>query len=812
MAGKSEETVKPGQLLIVQGTEPKFIHYLSKGSMEILSAPEEFDGVNPELIVSKSKRVGIINEKSLISGLSLLFTEPYKKSIRALEECHVIKYPIREGGFKDIAREDADLGINILGHLFKRIELSISDASKYTKLYQNLNRINDNICLIFKVLSENEIPERANSRADSLHKAYVNNGGEFPSVFDGKYIIADHSNLLKRNYSFPGLPLESLVDTREINFFKKLLKLDTNLLKTVVRADFSILTYMYEILSENLLRLLDRIEAVHNEIDEEISILFDDEASWADILVTRGIISQWQKSGTVAADFLKNFLAMAVKIHSFYEDISGEKLSNKYPGFKKIHQFYLSKKDEIKKEPARPAAKAGSINKNYVNSPQQIFEFAVIDKEFQKNFLKLINDFKSAKNPFDTEAEGRKLRRNITRLYWDLYKQVFLRSKTESTIPLPAKAMLTFGYFDEKLVEENQISDIHDLLTKREEETEIPIYFEEEFLTKIYSGEETPSINEMGQSYEVHMRDESTRKRKETTLKTDPDDEKINKVIYEVSQRITRTVAVCSGSTATAFPILTSMQVRGNLPNLYTSKKKLESMVYNLRDIDFSVFYRETVFKLNDKREIIQEEVIPNFILIPVFGAKTMLWQELDGINRKTRGRIVVPILFLGDLQRSLAHTFATFRYELNRTIKGAMWRDPVEGGLTGVYLDYVQFFKKNPKLSIEAKEKIAERFKSLRDDRNKFADDYIMWVLYEKDGIPKLNNVVRDIFYKNIPFTKEVRARLENMPAFSEIANRFKNVHSRTKVGFERRFKKYEDENGNLPEDLQKFMEFLER
>ena len=169
---KNAEIIKKGEFLIVQGSEPQFIHYLNKGSMEILSAPEEFGGLEGDALIAKSKRVGVINEKSLISGLSLLFTEPYKKSIRALEDSQVVKYPIREGGFNEIAQADPSLGINILNHLFRRLELSISDASKYTKLYQNLNRINDNIAIIFKVLSEEHIPEKIYSRAENLYKTF----------------------------------------------------------------------------------------------------------------------------------------------------------------------------------------------------------------------------------------------------------------------------------------------------------------------------------------------------------------------------------------------------------------------------------------------------------------------------------------------------------------------------------------------------------------------------------------------------------------------------------------------------------------
>jgi len=281
--------------------------------------------------------------------------------------------------------------------------------------------------------------------------------------------------------------------------------------------------------------------------------------------------------------------------------------------------------------------------------------------------------------------------------------------------------------------------------------------------------------------------------------------------MYEIDHRLLNTITVCSGSTATAFPILSSMVMRGNPANFHLSKKKLESTVLSLREIDFSAFYRETVERIGEAREIIQDEVIPNFILLPSFGTKTMLWQELDGTNRKTRGRIVIPILFMGDIMKSLAHTIACFRWELNRSLKGAMWADPVEGGLTGVYFDYVNFFKKNPKLSTEAKDKIAERFKSIRTNRDRFAEDYVMWVLFEKDGIMKLNTVVREMFFRYIPFRKEVRGKLENMPAFSEIAGKFKNIHTRDVTGYQRRFKKYTDETGSLPEAIQRFMDFLD-
>src|SRR5208337_3693177 len=117
---------------------------------------------------------------------------------------------------------------------------------------------------------------------------------------------------------------------------------------------------------------------------------------------------------------------------------------------------------------------------------------------------------------------------------------------------------------------------------------------------------------------------------------------------------------------------------------------------------------------------------------------------------------------------------------------------------------------KKMSKLSQEAKDRIEEKFRSIRNNRDRFADDYIQWILFEKDGIMKLNNVVRDIFFKHVPFRKDIRDKLESMPAFAQPATRYKNIHKREVEAFERRFKKYQDDRGNSPEEIRKFFEFL--
>ncbi len=807
MENNGTEKIKKGEILILQGEEPRFIYYLQSGSVEILSAPGEYEGLDSRIIVDKSKRVGIINEKSVIAGLSLLFTEPYKKTIRAIEDCIVKKYPLREGGFRQIVVDDPSFAALLLTHVLKRLELSLNDVKKYTLLYQNLCRVNDNFALVAGEVSDN-LPDNLSQRAGDLYRIFTESGGDFPSRIDAKFIVQDNSNLLKKKYLFPGLPVESLVDIKQCNFLKKIVGLDNQLLIPMFKSDPNIPIYIFNCASENLVKLLDRIESVHTEIDAELEYLFGANGFIA-YLIDKQKIKTWVGSGRVSDNFLRGFVSIANKIHEFYRDISGELLSEKYDSFKKLSNFVQS----IKVEPGpvedvhRPSRIPQNIGQLYKNSIYQIFEFGLIEKENQKNLLKLLSDFKKMKEPLSSEIDARKIRRQIARFYYDIYAKVFVRSQSEPAVPQPVKLMLRFGFLDETMIEQEQLAELHEISMRRSEQTDIPIVYEDEFLTKIFNGEENPSINEMGLSYEAHLREEQKHiKGNNATNESD----NVQKVIYEINHRIATASSVCSGSTATSFPILTSMNMRGSISHYYVSKKKLESIVNALRDVDFSVFYRETAVMIGNTKELIKEEVVPYFILLPSFGTKTMLWQELDGTNRRTRGRIVVPILFMGDMMPTMAHTFATFRWELNRTIMGGMWADPIEGGLTGAYFDYINTFKKNPKLSLEAKQKVVERFKSIRNNRDRFADDYMQWVLYEKDGIMKLNNVVRDMFYRYIPFKKELRDKLENMPAYTEIANRFRNVFAREVGNYERKFKKYQRDDGTLPDALQKFMEFL--
>ncbi|MBN1531052.1 MAG: cyclic nucleotide-binding domain-containing protein [Spirochaetes bacterium] len=814
MADNRQRQLKAGDVLFAQGETPEGIYMLESGTLEVLSAPDEYNGLDRSIVISKGQRTGLLRAKVFVLGMSEQLVNPYRKSVRAVEDSTLTRYPLVNGGIRAMAASDQKMAISVLKHLSHATAMLSSNAGKSGKLYQTAYMMADNTAIMYRSMSETNTVDSLHSRAESIYNKFKAGGGREPAQFDARFMVVDNSQFLKKRYDLPGVPIDSDGSGRVNEFLERLLQVDSSLLQKVIKSDPSLAVSAYDILFEECMKTLDRNAAIAQGVNDALTVLFGSAQSWGSYLTDSRGLDEWKRSGKLSQDFLHGFLSLISKLNTVYEEMSGMKITAAFPVIRKIHELYSNARSG--KEPAEQAAGAKQEAPAVVSSGamdksiHQIFEFAVVDKEQQGRFIKLLNEFKSMKDPFSTEIDGRKVRRHITKMYWDIYKQAFLRSKKESAVPRPVQLMIRFGFMDETMLEPAQVEELNELIRLQETSREIPVLYESEFLSMVMEGRMEPSINEMGLTYEEFLReqDKVSTKKKDKGEKTL--DEHVNMVLYEIEQRVASTAAVCSGSTATAFPILTSLAVKGSLKSLYSDKKKIEDLVQEIREIDYSVFYRETVLKLGEAREIIMEEIIPNLILIPICGAKSLLWQELTGTNRRSRGRIVVPIFFMGDIKRRLIHTFACFRWELNRSLKGAMWADPIEGGVTGEYFDYVNTFKKMSKLSQEAKEKIAERFKAFRTNRDRFADDYIQWILYEREGIMRQNGVVREMFFKHIPFRKDVREKLGAMPAFAHAANRYRNIQAKTIAAYERRFKKYQDAGGAYPEEIRKYFEFL--
>ena len=819
-------TLKKGEVLFLQGENPVKLYMLQEGEIEILSAPEEFIGLDGNIVTEKSVRVCSIKGRAMLVGFSGLLVSEYGKSARAVTDSEIVEYPLAQGGFKGVAARDINGSINMLRQVFNNYMLAQTQLKKSMSLYTRFSQIDDNLLLLYNNLSTGNGPENFNKKSEDLFSIFSFSKGKIPDIVSADFIIEDKSALLKKSYS--DKMINEVIGGDYVELIKKILKLDPQIMAGIIKSDVEIPVSIFLSVAAAVNGVLDNIHSVMDKVNQKVRVLFGSSESWAVYFTKSNGIKDWSATGGISPDFFSNMAKINSKLDGMYLELTGRSLTL-FPGYSALANALNSSDavSEVKKSAnveTAADAEAAPERRSDMSAPAlistglqksifQIFEFSMIEKDFQNRLLKLLNDYKTISGSASAEADARKLRRHIAQLYWELYQQVFVRSKSEASVPKAAKLMLTFGFLDDQLLVPEHLVELNDLARIREREAEMPALLEYEFLSKIYSGQEEPSITEMGLTYDAFLRemDKTPKKGKDAlSAGNDLSDINLQKTLHEIGQRLKTTVAVCSGSTVTAFPILNSETARGSLKNMYVSKSKIDSIAKKLIETDYSLFYRETVLRLDSSREIIMEEILPYFVLVPSFGKKTLLWQELSGNNKRSMGRFMIPILFNGDLEKSLMHSFACFRWELTKNVKGAMWADPIEGGVTGEYFDYVNNFKKNSKLSPDMKEKINMRFKSLRTNRDRFADDYMLWVEYEREGMMKLNTVVRDIFFKHVPFKKEIRDTLENMPAYNKAANRYKNIKNREYAAYERKFKKYQDDSGEYPKEIQTFFEFL--
>lgn len=154
------------------------------------------------------------------------------------------------------------------------------------------------------------------------------------------------------------------------------------------------------------------------------------------------------------------------------------------------------------------------------------------------------------------------------------------------------------------------------------------------------------------------------------------------------------------------------------------------------------------------------------------------MWQEIEGKRRNSSSRMLFSIFHLEDLKTSLIRLTGEFRWEMCKRVQGPRWNDVSESSLTSEYFDYIQFYRKNHDLTTEAKEKIRT---SLQRSRNSFKEmfvrDYIVWVLFEGTGSPRLNKVARKILFVHCPFPTDVCETLAQNPLYTELLHRRKVV-----------------------------------
>lgn len=403
------------------------------------------------------------------------------------------------------------------------------------------------------------------------------------------------------------------------------------------------------------------------------------------------------------------------------------------------------------------------------DSYAKIIRYAGISREDSEEMFAAMDNYKKGEKAF-SDDEVRKIRRRLNDIFYTLYYKCFIRSVRDTDVPVCVTMFLNFGYIDETLLSEQSCLDVYNM-TQDVSNTCNNSYVHTMYswLKLIMNGTKAPSKNSLDQSFDEFCKEQFVAGKLRESDMARPE----FRVKYEIDNLFSQAQRITYGRVGGYVPFLTGDHIVKSLKDCWVSSEHVMSAINNTRTIDFSLFYRSTVYS-NERtgitKEFIYTEVLPDIILTPCYGTLGAMWQEIEGRVRISSARFLLPIFCNNNLNSVIINILGKFRWELCKRIQGAYWNNLSEPSLTSEYYDYMQFYKKNHDLSEAVKEKIKSSLVAAHNNYGEvFAKDYENWILYESNGINKLNKVSRTIFAKYCPFNKNIRATLASNPAYTQ-------------------------------------------
>lgn len=489
-------------------------------------------------------------------------------------------------------------------------------------------------------------------------------------------------------------------------------------------------------------------------------------------------------------------------------------------------ELYLKRKalvekqfQEIQNRCTQAQSEAGEqadalLSEELSDSLDKILSYAECDQELEASFRKNIEKYKQTVNKNGTEDDIRVLRQHITKEFYQVYIAAFMKSLKDVQIPTVVKMLFNFGYVDEELAGNKNALYMYQLTDQLPTSPEEGVYSFYEWLLAVYEGRKEPSRNEFDLDYTAYLHEEKRMGRISQEEESKLLHDNSSKVMYELQNVFPLVNKMSFGRISTFCPVFSEHNVMKDLETTLVSKDKILQIINSIRSKDFGAYYRETLFTKPEQgvnKEFINVEVLPDFILTPNVGTRGVMWQEIEGKRRTTPARMMSSIFQMEDLALIMIRLTGEFRWEMCKRMQGARWNDVSERSLTSEYFDYIQFYRKNQDLSSDAKDKIrTDMGRAKNSFKEMFIMDYIMWILYESNGAPRLNKVARGILFNYCAFSADIREKLKANPMYRDIVERYDVHMGQKRHRMDNLCQKLTVLGKGIPEEIEKEKEFL--
>ncbi len=464
---------------------------------------------------------------------------------------------------------------------------------------------------------------------------------------------------------------------------------------------------------------------------------------------------------------------------------------------------------------------AGENNENIpviIHALDTILAYSEAGNDLLIKFKDLIGKFKGIKDRNDTSDDMRRMKKEITNGFFELYTLVFGKARLSKfrDLPMEIRLFLTFGFVDEELAGEENTRALEEIMVHYEPDVKGRVFTAYEWLLRIYNQKDNPSKNEFDMDFMEYLKDEVRGGRlTEAKAKTIVGDSQA-RFEFELQNMFTLGNKVTFGRILSYVPVFDSQNVLRPIENSYLNAERIWAELNKVRDVDFSCFCRETLYtnpEIGVTQEYLQIEVMPYVILMPNFGTRASLWQEIEGKKRTTPARMLMPIILADDPEKYIIRLCGEFRWEMCKRMQGVHWNDVTDPSLTSMYCDFLQFYRKNHDISPDTREKVKQQLaKANNNYKNVYVSDYYVYMKYEVAGSPRLNKVAREILFTFCPPSKEYRAKLGENPQYADLSKRYAVKISQRLHTLDNLKHKITKEKNKVPQEIDDLYEFLQK
>lgn len=482
--------------------------------------------------------------------------------------------------------------------------------------------------------------------------------------------------------------------------------------------------------------------------------------------------------------------------------------------YKNRVQEYKNKLEALQNATDAPEENTASEVPDLTDSLHTILTYAGSDEETTKNFKAAIDKYNKLSDKNASDDACRKLRLTISKLFYKVYSQAFMKSLSDSNIPKIVKMFFNFGYVDETLAGMENASYLYSIVDSLPSDPSRGVYTAYEWMKEVYEGRKAPCRNEFDNDYAAYVHELKVTGKITAAQEAPMLADRSKQVQFELDNMFQSVNKITFGRISIFCPVFSESNVLKDLSESLVSADKVRACFERIRALDYSAYYRDTMYsnpEIGVVKESLSVEVLPDVILMPNVGVRGVMWQEIEGRKRTTPARMMVSLFQMEDLNNILVRLTGEYRWEMCKRIQGARWNDVSEPSLTSEYFDYIQFYKKNRELSADAKEKVKLSMQKAKNSfKEMFIRDYESWIIYEGSGSPRLNKVARTILFAHCPFSKEIRDKLKANPLYKEMMDRYGVKQSQKIHHMDNLIQKIKNTGAEVPEEISEQRAYL--